>query len=1040
MKKFLKSSYFALILLFIYIPIAVMIMFSFNSGNTVSKWESFSLDWYKTFLENSPFIKSIVVSLFVAIVSTLISIVIGVLAVIGLTRIKTKPAKSWVRIANIPLVNADVITAVGLMLFFVFAGIKFGIFSLIAAHVSFNVPYVIITVLPFMARIDKNYLDASRDLGATNTKTIWKIVLPILTPAIITAAAICFAMSFDDFIISYFTGGEQTNVSSFIYTAKRMQPYINVFGVLVVVAIVIIVLIWNTIQIIDQKTKQTKELIKKGDYKIKQINHLKNRIAYWNKCIEKQNVLRFSWNFVEWFKLKIYGLQLKALNSKNLNAKISKLEWKIARLNDEIKSETRYKTIVTKLKEKKKQIEQKIAKLGNNKKVYKLEAISIKLEHKITKYQKEIDWIKERDELDKQKALEIGEEIAELKSDLAKLSKDNKDVEWYNNKIANLTKKQKELNEGVNKAKLREAIAKLANMNSSIISNIDKKHEQWLNQKHKVFRKIAFAANIDKQIAALDKNAANYQSELDRLNALRSEKNSMIEQSYYAKISKAEDKLNKLNGEISTKKAKYFPDITAEGYVAKRKPWIQKSWKRLTMGILLVGSFGALTTAYIKNNIYDLVIGNWGSYIDPTLITDFEKENGVKINYQQYDSNESLYNKSYTFSYDIMVPSDYMVKKLAQENKLAKIDWCKVTSLQTPNYPGHGQACENKDNNPDFEPTETYDKINDTLVNILNKTQLDQTSEVILNYGIPWLWGDVRMVFNMNNPDMVDLLESKGIYNKETKETDSSKLSWNILWEAADKGFRLTLNEDPKNEFMFAFEKLFGQVQAIKPSESNHNLSKQQQIDIAEQEVKSLLAHRNVGLYGDQLTDKVHSGDFDIAVMYNGDAIYAHSGDYESEGEEGEGENSDNPSGNDENSEAEESANEMRVTNKIEGGDPDLESITMVPGAPAEYEGFESINQKTNIWSDNLVISADNRNLDLTYKFINFIYTRDSQEKIAEETGATVPLNYIVENAPYEGVLADWYKPTDDGDPFDLDTTWDNYLVDKFNNIIATKN
>jgi spermidine/putrescine transport system permease protein len=168
MKKFLGSSYFVIILSLLYIPIVIMMIFSFNSGSSTSVFTGWSLKWYDDFIHNSPFLKSIITSLFVAVVSTTISIVIGIMAVIGLWRMPQRRSRKWLGMANIPLINADVITAVSLMVIFLLAGLKFGIVTLIAAHISFNIPYVIITVMPFVRKIDKNLIAASKDLGSSN--------------------------------------------------------------------------------------------------------------------------------------------------------------------------------------------------------------------------------------------------------------------------------------------------------------------------------------------------------------------------------------------------------------------------------------------------------------------------------------------------------------------------------------------------------------------------------------------------------------------------------------------------------------------------------------------------------------------------------------------------------------------------------------------------------------------------------------------------------------------------------------------------------
>jgi spermidine/putrescine transport system permease protein len=265
MKKFLGSSYFVIILSLLYIPIVIMMIFSFNSGSSTSVFTGWSLKWYDDFIHNSPFLKSIITSLFVAVVSTTISIVIGIMAVIGLWRMPQRRSRKWLGMANIPLINADVITAVSLMVIFL---------------------YVIITVMPFVRKIDKNLIAASKDLGSSETQTIFKVILPILRPSIITAIFICFAMSFDDFIISYFTSGAETNVSTFMYTAKRIQPYINAFGTILVTVIFISIILWNLILFFRHKIRDEKLKVKNGEYKLKKISLLKKKFLNWKNQLK----------------------------------------------------------------------------------------------------------------------------------------------------------------------------------------------------------------------------------------------------------------------------------------------------------------------------------------------------------------------------------------------------------------------------------------------------------------------------------------------------------------------------------------------------------------------------------------------------------------------------------------------------------------------------------------------------------------------------------------------------------------------------------
>ncbi|AGR40848.1 spermidine/putrescine ABC transporter permease/substrate-binding protein [Spiroplasma taiwanense] len=1040
MKKFIKSSYFLIMMLFIYVPIAVMIVFSFNNGNSLNNWEGFSFKWYEYLINYSPFIKSITVSLFVAMVSTIISLIIGIMAVVGLSKIKRKTADNWVRVANIPLVNADVITAVALMILFVLAGAKFGILTLIAAHVSFNVPYVIITVLPFMNRIDKNILEASKDLGGSSRQTFYKVIFPILMPCIITAAAICFAMSFDDFIISYFTGGDQTNVSTFIYTAKRMQPYINAFGTILVAVIIFVILVWNIIQISLQRRKDIKFQIKNGDYKLKRRSNLEKDIEYFQNCILNNSSIKLSKNPNNWIKYRFLQIQLKFLNSKNHDKKISKLEWKKELLSKEIKSEKRIFLISEKLKIKKSQIENKIKTIKNEKKLIKFEQIINKLDKKINNYEKEIQWINERNELDKEKARQIENQILDLNQELANLiNPTQKELSWYKKKINSLTIKMNYLLEGRNNWKLRTTIEKLAIMRQKNEEQAREKYLLFKEAEKKVYINTSLVKKLNNKIKKMQE--LNEISELEKSNLVkfekrRKEKIDWFKEFYQNKIFLKKNKLDKIYQEIKSKKDKFFPNVLEEDYIPRKNNWIKRNWKQMIMGSSLLISFSLLTTAYALNNVYDLVIGNWGSYIDPTLLTQFENENGVKINYQQYDSNESLYNKTYTFNYDMMVPSDYMVQKMAGEGMLQEIDWSKVENINSP--------LDSNSGGKDLTYNEGLNNVQKESV-IIDSENGEQKD--IRNYSIPWFWGDVRIVFNLGylnsngefvrNQKLVDFLEESNVLKEDFNPTenewyqiDPDKLSWNILWEAANKGLNLALNEDPKNVFMYGFEKLYGNVGTKNDLTVNDvKLTKKEQIDNVAEEINKLISKNNVGLYGDQLLDKVHNKEFDIAVMYNGDLLWATDDEYSSEDEE---EISNEITDlDDENSSKEESDFKFTIISEIPN-----KSIQNV-----KVNDVEVKNESTNLWSDNLVINKANRNIDLTYKFINFIFSYDSQIAQVEETRTTSGFEEIIQEIKNNsGVQWEkWYLPHQEGQAFGFDEKFDNYLVDKFNEIISTK-
>lgn len=280
MKKFFKYSYLAIILLLLYLPIAVLIIFSFNSGDSVRNFQSWSWVAYARLFQQTTLWQSLSVTIIVALVSTIIATIIGTFGALGMSKTRKLTRSMTLGITNIPLVNADIVTAVSLMLLFSSFAFNFGIFTLILAHISFDIPYVIITVLPKIRSIDKAQLEASQDLGASPWYTLRKVVFPSIRPAVITGAAIAFAMSFDDFIISYFTGGNAANVSVYIYSLKRVQPFVNAFSTLIIVAVALLVISFNAYKIIRKQIRLRNEMIMNQTYRDK-------KIIGWEKTLNK---------------------------------------------------------------------------------------------------------------------------------------------------------------------------------------------------------------------------------------------------------------------------------------------------------------------------------------------------------------------------------------------------------------------------------------------------------------------------------------------------------------------------------------------------------------------------------------------------------------------------------------------------------------------------------------------------------------------------------------------------------------------------------
>lgn len=872
MKRFLKSSYMALIMLFIYVPIMILILFSFNSGGeSMSIFNGFSDRWYKQLANEQPFLQSIIVSVFTALIATVISVIIGTLAAIGLSRARKITQKMTLSITNIPLINADIITAVSLMMLFIALGTNFGMLTLVLAHISFDVPYVIITVLPRLRKVDPKLLEASLDLGAKPSQTLRKIILPILKPAIIAAAAIAFAMSFDDFIISYFIGGDDVNVATFIYTMKRIKPFINAFGTICIAIIAFVIIVWNGWNIYKINYNRLRREMLKGTYKDKDIMRYEMKLA-----------------------LLYHQLNTKKLQSENQK---ERLRWKI-----------------------------------------------IKLEKK---YEKTLVWIKNK----KQTFIE-----------------------------------RQETKENINK--------------------------------------------------------------------------------------------------MSRKKFR----------------WFSRSWKPLLLAVISVGSVGLLTGGYISNNIYDLAVANWGGYITSDLISNFEKKYNVKVKYSVYDSNETLYNKLYTTHYDVMVPSDYMVNKLAQEGRLEKIDYQKLNDVDksfniikpNPTYNENnsgkwtiGNQYFNdlniditavKEINPDFyqncvvstiDPTQSkcFDKtyaasLNNGLLNILNENKIKGTDKLagqpnadvktIVNYSLPYFWGEVSLVINPTKSNL-DFLQdifakantnlpapAKGKFGYQREQWDpatnrdqiainevthnniySNGISWDILWQAAAAKKRVLVNNDPRNLFMLANEKNY-----FRPIPKT-----QSQVDVDYNQLTTLLKNNNVALMNDELLNAVGDGNFDFAFMYNGDAIYADT---------------------------------LFANSRKEASGTKL--IITRPRATTQWTS--QTTEGTNIWSDNMVLAKDAKHKDLAYKFVNYVV--QNATALTEEANYTSPYQQVMDyennynyysngHDPESGRMVNYRrdyvpvarfdetlqqyiaKPQISDGPFML-TDLDTYLLDKYNILIAGKN
>lgn len=245
--------------IFFYLPILYMIIFSFNDGKSLTSFTGFSLRWYRHMLDSSDMMEALSTTFSVAVLATIISTIVGTISAIGISKSKKVVRDLMDQVNNLPLMNPEIVTAIGFMLLFITFRVEKGYVTMLLAHIAFCIPYVMLSVMPKIRSLDPNLADAAMDLGATPWQALTKVIVPQITPGIVSGALIAFTMSVDDFIISYFvTGRGVKNLSIMVYTmSKRVNPSINAISTLVVVIITIVLLVINIMPMLASKRKKT---------------------------------------------------------------------------------------------------------------------------------------------------------------------------------------------------------------------------------------------------------------------------------------------------------------------------------------------------------------------------------------------------------------------------------------------------------------------------------------------------------------------------------------------------------------------------------------------------------------------------------------------------------------------------------------------------------------------------------------------------------------------------------------------------------------
>ena len=303
--RFGSRLFIGLTFLFLYLPILLLIVFSFNAGDSSAVWKGFSLEWYAALFRNRLIMESLYTTLLVSLLATAIATVAGTFAAIGLYALPRRKRDALLVVNDVPMMNADIVTGVSLCLFFVaffqgwetfarwFNGVQsavelpvrltLGFGTMLLAHIAFNIPYVILNVAPKLRQMDKNLVDAAQDLGCTWMQAFWKVILPEIKPGIVSGALIAFTMSIDDFVISYFTAGSSTSTLAMrIYsmTKKRITPEVNAVSTLLFLS-VLALLVLNNVREIRQERRADRQEVREPAWMEKLSMRLSSPAGKW---------------------------------------------------------------------------------------------------------------------------------------------------------------------------------------------------------------------------------------------------------------------------------------------------------------------------------------------------------------------------------------------------------------------------------------------------------------------------------------------------------------------------------------------------------------------------------------------------------------------------------------------------------------------------------------------------------------------------------------------------------------------------------------
>ncbi|HBG76964.1 ABC transporter permease [Eubacteriales bacterium mix99] len=246
--RFLKKFYVSLIFAFLYVPILVLILFSFNASKSRAHWGGFTLKWYVELFQDQQILSALKYTILIAVLSSAIATLIGLAASIGIFSMRKAPQEILLNLNYLPVLNPDIVTGISLMALYIFTRMPLGFVTMLLSHITFNIPYVILSILPKLKQMNRHLYEAAQDLGATPVVALRKVILPEIMPGVVAGFLLAFTLSLDDFVISFFTTGSGvSNLSILIYSMARrgISPKINALSTLMFSSVLLLLLLVN---------------------------------------------------------------------------------------------------------------------------------------------------------------------------------------------------------------------------------------------------------------------------------------------------------------------------------------------------------------------------------------------------------------------------------------------------------------------------------------------------------------------------------------------------------------------------------------------------------------------------------------------------------------------------------------------------------------------------------------------------------------------------------------------------------------------------